>query len=446
MTSLFWFRASNHGKLKLRGIDAYNKGHYTKAIKYLSDYLKKYPKSHSELICRAKAYINLQDYNAAKKDLDVIVEIQPNAIEAWILRSHVCRNLKMTDQVLFSLGWALDLDPANQEALFHRAVCYYTRYNYREALNDVNIYLYRAPNEVPAIKLRAQVYHGLMNMQRSIADLDKCEQINERDLEVMLLKARVYRTFLAYEDALVELNKALYIDPNNAMAIGMRGDIYACMKLFTKAISDFDRSLALDPYHPYILLRRGELCSRMKDYPAALLWFSRSLSKDPDNPKTLGWRAEIYFRIRQYDLAYRDAKKALDIHPSEPVALCAMGSILEERKDYEGAIKCWTSAITGSSRTASLYYKRASIYCRQKVYNLALADANTAVRLEPRIPYMNLRGVCYYRLGRYEQALADFAIVLQSEPGNNTVREYVNTIHNVNEQMSIHSGSYTYPM
>src|SRR5205823_2822199 len=140
-----------------------------------------------ELVYRTKAYICLQDYSAAKQDLDVIVEIQPNSVDSWVLRSQVCRNLKMTDQILFSLGWALELDPTNQEALFARALCYYARYNYKEALNDVNIYLCREPNDTSAMKLRAQIYHGLSNMHRSIADLNRCEQINEKDLEAILL-------------------------------------------------------------------------------------------------------------------------------------------------------------------------------------------------------------------------------------------------------------------
>ncbi|MBI5643288.1 MAG: tetratricopeptide repeat protein [Deltaproteobacteria bacterium] len=69
---------------------------------------------------------------------------------------------------------------------------------------------------------------------------------------------------------------------------------------------------------------------------------------------------------------------------------------------------------TGKSR---LYYIRAMVYTERGEFEMALKDADSAVRLSPQSAEMhNIRGYAYSSIGRHEESIKDFNNALTADP------------------------------
>lgn len=76
------------------------------------------------------------------------------------------------------------------------------------------------------------------------------------------------------------------------------------------------------------------------------------------------------------------------------------------------AIETSSKAIELDPKNAEMYLDRASAYLRhRKEYSKAIKDYNKVIELKPDIAEAySARGVVYYKLGNYQQAIADFKI------------------------------------
>ena len=99
------------------------------------------------------------------------------------------------------------------------------------------------------------------------------------------------------------------------------------------------------------------------------------------------------------------------------------GLIRFEAGDYEEAIRRfsaaleegeWLEEITGKY---VLFFYRGTGWIILRQYQMALADLNQAIQINPQytVAYNN-RGVAYFDLGQYEQAIADYDRAIQLDP------------------------------
>jgi len=155
---------------------------------------------------------------------------------------------------------------------------------------------------------------------------------------------------------------------------------------------------------------------------------------------------------RDLDRAFLDYAKAIDVDPKHALAYVGRGFILRVRGDPDGAIADYTKAIEVDPNHALPYIRRAEAYrdkndvdrgfadyakaleidptsaaaynsrCRFRAATnhdlpLALSDCDDAVRLAPNKPIMiGSRGLVYLRLGRLDEAIADFDEALKINP------------------------------
>jgi tetratricopeptide (TPR) repeat protein len=128
-------------------------------------------------------------------------------------------------------------------------------------------------------------------------------------------------------------------------------------------------------------LAQGESASALAD-------FDQAERIDPKDPEVFAARATLLRNQGRIDDAVGQMTRAIKIAPSEPSWWNA---------------RCWTRAIGG------------------RALRLALADCNTALRLNPEFAdALESRGFVYLRLERYRESVRDYDRVIEKRPDQAT--------------------------
>lgn len=118
---------------------------------------------------RARAYISIEEYKKASKDMDKAIQMQPNNADLYFFRAYAETELNHLNKAVDDYTKAIELNDQFQEAYNNRA----------------------------AIKIELENYEGVMD------DLQMAQTLNPESEDVSLMLARYSFENEDYEDALV---------------------------------------------------------------------------------------------------------------------------------------------------------------------------------------------------------------------------------------------------
>ena len=121
-------------------------------------------------------------------------------------------------------------------------------------------------------------------------------------------------------------------------------------------------------------------------------------------------------------LAYYSEANRLD--PCCVDAMLGVGKLCELREDYAKAIDVYSMAIETQPECAELYSRRASAHLNADHLELAVADSDEVIRLNPTAAAHTERAAAYKLLGHYERALADYDAALHLAPDDASLHDY----------------------
>jgi tetratricopeptide (TPR) repeat protein len=88
-----------------------------------------------------------------------------------------------------------------------------------------------------------------------------------------------------------------------------------------------------------------------------------------------------------------------------------------ERKDFDGAIKLLTEAISGNPKLAPAIVLRGFAYAAKEEYEKAVADYTEALKLQPEDDRpLIFRAATYQAMKAYEKAIADYSELVKRKP------------------------------
>jgi len=186
--------------------------------------------------------------------------------------------------------------------------------------------------------------------------------------------------------ALADLNRAIALDPKASAAYYQRAKIRSRSNR-KAALADLDEAIKLKPGDQDILLTRGRLRLEAKDPKGAQADFNAAMKLTP-NDKTLPLNvAGDYAEAHYLEPALELFDAWIASHPADAL----MGPALNER--------CWARALAGVDL--------------QK----ALADCDAAISRGDRRPSVrDSRGLVLLRLGRLDDAIAEYNLGLRLDP------------------------------
>jgi tetratricopeptide (TPR) repeat protein len=166
--------------------------------------------------------------------------------------------------------------------------------------------------------------------------------------------------------ALAAFTEAIQLEPRNAKAYYLRGSVFFIMTgEVSKAIMDFSQAIRCDATQVEFYRARAEACIHAGEYDQAITDYSEVI------------------RLAADAAAFSDRSLA---HIA--------------KREFEKAIADATEAIRRDAGFAKAYFNRGSALGEEGRYDLAIADFQKAIELDPNDPHSHMRRNHYLQLSQ----------------------------------------------
>ena len=189
----------------------------------------------------------------------------------------------------------------------------------------------------------------------------------------------------------------------------------AAEKKFEKSLTAFEQATSIDPNFYEAWRDRAEVLTQLERPQEALTSINKAIEKNSKDFILHYHRGEILLDLGRLKEAEAAHSKAISLHPSAWTYLFR-GITRTVSQDYKGAIADFNKAIELQPKFAIAYSARSTARIAIGKEKAALADVNQALELHNYAGHYLAKGLVYFTLGNYEQAVADFTKVIKRDP------------------------------
>jgi tetratricopeptide (TPR) repeat protein len=186
---------------------------------------------------------------------------------------------------------------------------------------------------------------------------------------------------------------------------------------YEEAVEAFDKAIALKPEFIHLAYYgKGLALGYEREDEAALASFEQATESKPDFVPAFSLKSSVLKQLNRSKEALVAIESAISLQPDNANLYSQKGGILSDLKRYAEAEVALNQAIKLNPRSA-FYSNRGSLYYNQGKPELALADYNKAIALNPNLAsaYYN-RGILYGNQRKPELALADYNKAIALNP------------------------------
>jgi tetratricopeptide (TPR) repeat protein len=406
--------AKRLGELADQSIAIRRPKRYQPTERELAAMLQQAPTTVEALLERGNHLLDARRFDEALKDFDAAVTLAPRDANALSGRglAHVWK--RDFPQAARDFDAAFGIDPQNAVVFRGRGLAALWQRDYAASIQAFTTALAIDPSNVFARARRAQAYRGLGDGDKAIEDATAALKLAPAYDEMGWLRYSIYRERNQLDRAFASLEEMIAGAPRNTAVLVTAAIAYARAGNHELALRNFDRALAVKP-EAWIYLERAQ--SRPDDAHAdRRADLDAALALDPTfEPATLA-KAELMIETGAFADAAQIYTAMLEKKPEEPgflatrgIALAKAGRMSEANRDFAAARRVATSAESLNN------------LCWGKVlFNVALdaalAECDAAQKLAPTSnPIRDSRAMVLLRLGRLDDAIAEFDKVLASD-------------------------------
>ncbi|WP_297766323.1 tetratricopeptide repeat protein [uncultured Muriicola sp.] len=211
--------------------------------------------------------------------------------KGWEARFH----LKKIDKAISDYNKAIEINPRNGTAYFHRGLAYYDKGQYDDAISDYSKAIEINPKYGEAYNNRGLAYREKGQFDKAISDYNKAIEL--KYVESYINRGLLYYSKEEYDKAISDYSKAIeLINPKSAVDYRMRGYAYYLKGWIDEAISDYNKAMELDPKNATNYHYRGLAYRSLAQYDKAISDYDKAIELDPKNAETYRRRKEAYNR------------------------------------------------------------------------------------------------------------------------------------------------------
>ena len=118
-----------------------DQGRYDEVISLCSEIIDENNGSPAIYAYRANAYVEKEEYENAKSDLELLVKRSPENLDYKILLSHTYLSMKEFDSAIKYSNNAINISPSTALPYLIRGVAYFEKGNYKYAKDDLEMYI-----------------------------------------------------------------------------------------------------------------------------------------------------------------------------------------------------------------------------------------------------------------------------------------------------------------
>jgi tetratricopeptide (TPR) repeat protein len=303
----------------------------------------------------------------------------PEDVEGWGLMGNSLRLNNRNEEALVHLDKAILSNSANAEAYANRGLIKLSTNSPSAALDDLDKALSIKPHLkqlwtlVASLKLQTGDYQGANEVLRLAMEVEPS------NIEYILARATVFQKLGELDGVITHLNMALTIQPEFAAAYVNLGVAYKSKGDIEKAIESFVKAIQIDSQFVEAHYNLGNAYKQQDKLGKAITSFSMAISINSDFPDAYTSLCEIYEKLNQLQALFatlESAREQLKVIPAD-------------LQYYE-----------------ALYLFRCKEFfrCAEILERVELTNISESTRPS----FLNLKGICYDKVGAFEQAFSSF--------------------------------------
>ncbi len=403
------------------------------------------------------------DYQPTKQDAEAAASDAPKTAADYLTRAERRFNNNQVDEALADLDAAIKLEPENGGARAQRAYARFTKGDKAGAKADLDLAANLAPQDSRVYATRGAMALADKDYAGAQAAFTRALDLNPRDLYSLVGRAEAYDDMGDPANASRDAAAAVKADPESLYALRTQGQIFVRNKRFDDAIATVRAAIAVSPedagLHYWLgsLLKScagqgghncdaqskeafAEFSKVIEIQPTDEAYVARAWSRpyyldragreadvaeafklDPRSAPALLARGQFYLNDKAYDKALADAQALLADHPGDPRGLFlraqvydATGAFDKEAADYEMLLAAQPDNIAWSGNLCLAYGTHGGSLGVKLEKGLQVCNA--LVARAPLPDSYEARGLVYLQMGRYDEAIADYKVVLTARP------------------------------
>jgi tetratricopeptide (TPR) repeat protein len=244
--------------------DSYNEGKYLTAITYADEVLRKDPSNYIAAITRGKSSLKLGNYSEAVKDFSNCLE-QNQSFEPYYYRARAFLELNEFEKSRKDLESGLLIDPNNVEALFDLAYVGTLTEDFELAIDAYERVIQLDPANTKAYVNLGNVKGRMGESDIAIKYFSKAISINPNDAIAYFNRATEKLMLNDKKGAVEDLSFSVSIDSNNISSHFLIAETYLQLKDFKNTIKHVERIIKLDSQNARAYFLKGTAELELKE-------------------------------------------------------------------------------------------------------------------------------------------------------------------------------------
>ncbi|CAL6097462.1 Tetratricopeptide_repeat protein [Hexamita inflata] len=360
--------------LQIKAQNLMKRSDYQGAIQLFSQLIQSGRNIGNCLISRAECYQRLGMFEAALKDFEEVLKLDPLNVDARVQLSNCQLMLNQLDQALQSIDGAL-LKTKSAEYLYQKALILKQQNKLQQSINFVNQALNMQFDE-KYVSLRAFCYTNTQQLSLALSDYTILLQQN-RSVENYYNRALVLHDLNKNNECIDDLKAALQIQSQEKTLI----KLIQCLNDQQR----FDESL--------------QYCNQLE----------QQFNESDDWMKL---KIIILKNVKQFKQAVELCLRIGD--------MSGAGYCYRKLQQYAQAIQCYNQVKDPSLRDLQ---NRGFCYARLQKYFEAITDYTRVLQIEQSGSSFYNRGICFQKMGRKQEAINDFNSCIRIEPEHIQAKE-----------------------
>ncbi|MEI6286943.1 MAG: tetratricopeptide repeat protein [Bacillota bacterium] len=400
-----------------KGVEAYNRNDYVRAIVEYSHAIKLQPEYAEAYNNRGEAYYAKGQHDLAIADYSQAIKLKPYNYESLNNRGVVYRIKGQYDLSIIDHSQAIELRADYAKAYQNRGVSFYLSNKFVHAIADYSNALKYEPNCSYTYYLRGSTYFYIGEFDNSIADLTHTINLDPANADAYDNRGGAYVKINEFALAIQDFDKAIELKPNSANTFCNRGVAHGEKGEYLQSIDDLSNSIILEANNHRAYINRGKVYCTLGQYNEAIGDYTQAIKLKPDCALTYFHRSSALISIDQLKLSMEDLSQAIILKHDYFDAYMNRGKLFFINSQYDKAISDYDQAVELNSADSNAFFSRGSAYRHMGQHEQAISDFSRAIELKPDYcdAYIN-RGISYYYLADIEKAIADYSQALRQKP------------------------------
>jgi len=260
---------ANAQKLYEKGLKAYEKGNYEKAMEYFVDAIEA-----SEAFEESTYNYLGKSYYALQKQYSGLTDEEDRDIDSTMLEGESPKTTKEEEEeeyIEIKLLPKVAEKPSTNTNLvapnsaYQGGVAAYREADYISAIQHFTLVIEAGEGNVQnALNYRGMSYHALGDYNAAITDYDSTIDLNQESYIAFHNRGIAKQNSKFYNEALIDFNKTIRLNPSYSRAYESRAVLYYKMRDLEKAMNDCEKILELDPNNKNAIQLKEKLESENK--------------------------------------------------------------------------------------------------------------------------------------------------------------------------------------